>query len=251
MKATIWNFNHFESVIQDMRQEFSTHKSLSVDYHKPYKERTKAQTGFIFSALIGSINTYFQECGINATPESIRYDLYEVVCPEVPQLMIESGFLAGRKPRPKHLSEMNREECSLFIDGIIKYLEDNKIFAGLALSPDIRHNWCRHVRDEDIQFAQQQTYPDRDESYLRHIRQQPCIVCGCRGGIEAHHSKIKGFGGLGGKTPDWTAVPLCHNCHHGLAHGEGAVSFTNSLRWIPMDLKDFCLLMYNRWRNHL
>ena len=52
--------------------------------------------------------------------------------------------------------------------------------------------------------------PARDPKYLAWIRTQPCLVCGSTRWIEAAHM---GPHGLGQKSPDTSAVPLCA-AHH-------------------------------------
>ena len=52
--------------------------------------------------------------------------------------------------------------------------------------------------------------PVRNSRYLAWIRTQPCLVCGSTRWIEAAHT---GPHGLGQKSPDTSAVPLCA-MHH-------------------------------------
>lgn len=52
--------------------------------------------------------------------------------------------------------------------------------------------------------------PLRNPRYLAWIRTQPCVVCGARRGIEASHT---GPHGLGQKSPDSSAIPLCSKHH--------------------------------------
>jgi len=52
--------------------------------------------------------------------------------------------------------------------------------------------------------------PARDPKYLAWIRTHPCVVCGVNRGIEASHT---GPHGLGQKSPDTSAIPLCHRHH--------------------------------------
>ena len=54
--------------------------------------------------------------------------------------------------------------------------------------------------------------PVRDPRYLAWIRTLPCAVCGSRRGIEASHT---GPHGLGQKSSDLTAIPLCRKHHRG------------------------------------
>ncbi len=52
--------------------------------------------------------------------------------------------------------------------------------------------------------------PQRNPRYLAWIRSQPCCVCGSRRAIEAAHT---GPHGLGQKSPDSSAIPLCAKHH--------------------------------------
>jgi hypothetical protein len=54
------------------------------------------------------------------------------------------------------------------------------------------------------------TRPVRNWRYLAWIRTLPCVVCGARRGIEASHT---GPHGLGQKSPDSSAIPLCTRHH--------------------------------------
>ena len=50
----------------------------------------------------------------------------------------------------------------------------------------------------------------RNSRYLSWIRTQPCCVCGTKRAIEASHT---GPHGLGQKSPDSSAIPLCTKHH--------------------------------------
>jgi hypothetical protein len=52
--------------------------------------------------------------------------------------------------------------------------------------------------------------PTRDRRHLAWIRTLPCVVCGSTRGIEASHT---GPHGLGQKSPDSSAIPLCYRHH--------------------------------------
>jgi hypothetical protein len=52
--------------------------------------------------------------------------------------------------------------------------------------------------------------PARNPRYLAWIRTHPCVVCGASRGIEASHT---GPHGLGQKSPDTSAIPLCTKHH--------------------------------------
>ena len=50
----------------------------------------------------------------------------------------------------------------------------------------------------------------RNPRYLAWIRTQPCYLCGSKKGIEASHT---GPHGIGQKSPDSSAIPLCAKHH--------------------------------------
>ena len=50
-------------------------------------------------------------------------------------------------------------------------------------------------------------------SHLRHIRSLPCVLCGSRERIHAHHVRLAGSCGIATKPPDHQTVPLCEECH--------------------------------------
>jgi hypothetical protein len=52
--------------------------------------------------------------------------------------------------------------------------------------------------------------PPRNREYLAWIRTLPCIICGAIRGIEASHT---GPHGLGQKSSDYSAIPLCVRHH--------------------------------------
>jgi hypothetical protein len=70
--------------------------------------------------------------------------------------------------------------------------------------------------------------PARSAAYLAWIRTQPCIVCGRDRWIEAAHTGLRG---LGQKSSDYSAIPLCA-AHHRTAkdsyHRLGARQFAQT-----------------------
>lgn len=254
-KIIIYNQEQLEVAIQDLRNSFEKNKRINLSYEKASKEKTIKQLGFIWGALIDSVVNFFRECGYGVSPESVKGDLYAETEQYLPELIIENTIFGNRKPRMKTMSEMNREEMSLFINAIFLVLENNKIFSALELSPSIRHNWVYHVTKEELNDISKTKLPQYDPQYLDYIRSLPCLVCGKRGYTNAHHLKDPRLCGLTQKAGDWATIPLCCDgfhggCHHSLAHGKGNDALKEALCWIPFDLKDFCALQYNRWKLH-
>ncbi len=59
----------------------------------------------------------------------------------------------------------------------------------------------------------------RDENYLEYVRSLKCLVLNCNNKAEAHHT---GRHGIGIKSDDYRAVPLCRKHHTELtAPGKG------------------------------
>lgn len=58
-----------------------------------------------------------------------------------------------------------------------------------------------------------------DPKRLAMVRAQPCIYCGALPPSEAHH--VTWPRGLGQRSTDAHAVPLCHACHMSFHDGAG------------------------------
>jgi hypothetical protein len=70
--------------------------------------------------------------------------------------------------------------------------------------------------------------PARSTAYLAWIRTQPCLVCGHTRWIEAAHTGLRG---LGQKSSDYTAIPLCvahHRTGRDSYHRLGARQFAQT-----------------------
>ena len=247
MHTVIYNEQMLDTCIADMRNILASQKKINLTYDVAHKEKTKAQIGFWFAALCNGIYDYFREVGINETETSIRYGLYEQVGKYVPEIMVDM-VLFGGKQRPMHISEIkDRALMSKFIDGVFTMLENEPLYAGIQLHPSIWYNWTFHLDPADIKAVGEMQLPERDNNYLEWVRTRPCIVCGCMHRSEAHHVKIKELVAMGKKTPDWTALPLCHKCHMSVAHGTG---FHEAMEWLPIKMIDFCRINYVKWKRY-
>lgn len=244
-KIIAYNQQMLDSVKEDLQYLFEQYGRLNISYDQAHKERTKRQEGFVFAALINGITDYFRNSGFNIDDEDVRYALYDQVSQIVPEMVVDK-MLFGGKPRVKHISEMDRELMSKFIDGIFVVMNTNPMYAGIKLHPSVFYNWAFHLDPEEVKWAKQHYMPERDAEYLEYVRTLPCICCGVQHRSEAHHLKDNRLGGVSQKSPDWTALPLCHNCHLGIAHGTG---WKEAMKWIPYDLDDFTRLCYQRWKN--
>jgi hypothetical protein len=59
----------------------------------------------------------------------------------------------------------------------------------------------------------------RDRHHIRHVMQQPCLICGRRPS-DAHHLRFAQSRALGRKVSDEFTVPLCRG-HHRELHRQG------------------------------
>lgn len=244
MKATIYNLKQWDLHRQEI-ERLLAQKTLDLSYEPAAKEKTKKQIGFFFSALCDQITSYLRECGFNVNANDTKYGLYSQVSQVVPEMVVDTIF--GNTQRVLHISDMDRALMSKFIDGVFQVIDSNPMYSGLKLTPDVRYNWAFHISDDDLQYANQQTYPQHDPEYLNYIREQPCIVCGIQHRSDAHHLKDIALCGMAQKAPDAYALPLCHNCHMTVAHGTG---FRDAMKWLPIDIKDLCRLNYLKWKNN-
>ena len=247
MKMVVLNEQMLETVITDIRTQFGQHKRLNVSYEKSHKDKTLAQLGFVFGVFVRQITDYFLECGFNLDEADTRYILYKYIGKYVPELVVDKQLFGG-EPRVRHISEIkDRELMSKYIDGLFTVIDQEPIFEGLKLTPDAFYNWVFHLTPEEIKMSQTITdLPEHDEDYLNYTRGLPCIVCGKQHRSDAHHLKDNRLGGISQKSPDWTALPLCHTCHLNIAHGTG---YKEAMAWLPISLMDFTRLCYLRWKN--
>lgn len=247
-KIVIYNQPMLDAVLRDIQYQFELKKRLNISYEPAHKERTLAQVGFVFSALINNITEYLQDCGFNVDEDDVRYKLYDEVSEIVPAMVVDKQIFGG-KPRIKHISEMDRALCSDFINGIFEVIDSKPLYEGLKLHPSIRNNFLWHLESQEIEIAKRTDLPDRDEDYLRFVHNQPCLVCGIQHRSHAHHAKIPRYVANSKKTPDWTAIPLCESHHLDGAHQQGHQWLEEQLKWLPVDLETFCRLSYLRWQN--
>jgi hypothetical protein len=77
-----------------------------------------------------------------------------------------------------------------------------------------------------------------ESGYLAKVRALPCLVCGKRPS-EAHHHT--GRRGMGQKSSDSDAMPLCHECH--MAFHNGAGRFKDETKKQRREFQDFGVVM--------
>ena len=248
MKTTILNKQQWEKHKQVIDSLINEGKQVNLSYEKAAKPVTRKQIGFFFAALVNQIYLYFRNNGWSVKENQVRYGLYKQVAQVVPDMTYDLSMF-GQEPQVKHISDMETaEEMSAFINGVFTVIYNNPIYEGLKLTPDTCYTWINHITTDEVKICKDIEFPERDAEYLNHIREQPCIICGIQHRSEAHHIRDTRTSGEAIKSPDWYTIPLCHDCHMLYAHGTG---FKDAMKWMKMDLIDFCRLCYQRWKNHL
>jgi len=89
--------------------------------------------------------------------------------------------------------------------------------------------------------------PARDPAYLAWLRKQPCLVCGRRRGVEAHHLDPN----MGRRGPDHRTVPLCPEHHRDGAqaiHRIGKRRFLEGFGQLADALDQAVLVLRERYR---
>ena len=243
MRVTIWNFEMWNNHKAEIEKLLLDGKQVNLVYEKAHKPKTKEQMGFVFGALIGQCVDFFEECGYVTSTEKVKDYFYEKVSKILPEI-VEDNFLLPEKTTIKHFGEYDRELMAKFIDCMFEVIAEDPRFAGIQLTPDTFYNFVFHLTHDDIRNVQTMVFDERDENYLEHIREKPCIICGIQHRSEAHHIRDTRTAGMAIKSPDWAAVPLCHKCHMNIAHGEG---FKDRMSWLPIDIVDFLRICYLRY----
>lgn len=251
MKLTLWNLSSAENAFVEIRKLIADGKPVNLDYDIAKKPKTKSQMGFIWGALISQIRSYFEQSGMNLDEDDIMVLLYDKVAEVIPEMVIDrSGIFKLKRDYIKTLSKMDRELTSKFIDGVFTVIDTDPLFSGLQLTPDVRYNWVFHVTEDDLRSTASIKLPERDADYLDYVRTMPCILCGVQHRSEAHHAKVGQNIAVAMKTEDFRAIPLCHQCHLGIAHQEGNAELERRLGFITsrFSLDEFTRICYCRWK---
>jgi hypothetical protein len=84
----------------------------------------------------------------------------------------------------------------------------------------------------------------RSEKYLRSLREMPCLSCGIAPAGVAHHLLRAEERGVGLKTGDNHAVPMCNPCHTRLHMNGDEIMFwdlvgINAYQWANKNWREF------------
>lgn len=254
MQTVVNNIPQLDVIIRDMYNRFYEYSCLAISYDKPFKDKTVRQLGYIFGGLIDSVIDFYRGQGIVWEKDDVKENFYQA-CSKIEDSLLRTvkRFNGDTYQVPKRLSEMNLDEASLFIKKCLWLIDNARCFKGLILHPSLRYTWIRHVTADELQRANNLSYPRSCPEYLAHTRQQACLCCGVMNQTEVHHLKLNGESGIGYKADDWLSIPLCHDCHLKELHQHGQETFYKNLEWITkyISLIEFCRLRYIRWLNKL
>ena len=94
--------------------------------------------------------------------------------------------------------------------------------------------------------------PDRSPEYLAWIRTLGCVVCSRVSGgatvIEAAHTNVLGLRGIGQKTSDFSAIPLCAGHHRDNPDSYHRLGEQGFSRKHGLDLQDLVLRLQRFWQ---
>lgn len=88
-----------------------------------------------------------------------------------------------------------------------------------------------------------------DEAYLAKLRQLPCVVCGNPAPNTVHHLRRTGQSGMGLRSPDKFALPMCMEGFSGKTdcHGQVQRKSKYELEWFKRHGIDALALCYALW----
>lgn len=253
MKKTIYNTEMLDKAVNDIYRLLAEKKSINLEYKEVIKEKSNAQLGFFFSALVDSVICYFNEFGMKYTVDEVKNNFYNAVGYLDDDFMKTVHRFNGEEYKvPMHISDMDRKQMSAFIDKCIWLIDNAKPFHGMKLAPDIRNTWIRHITQDDLRMINERSFSYSDDEYMSYLHKQTCLVCGCHNSIEAHHLRIEGMGGTAKKPPDWMCVSMCSECHRKY-HIRGHEWFLEQVHWLTkyLTLKEYLVCNYYRWKNHI
>lgn len=246
-KYVVANLKKLINIFSEIKTELEKNpeKTINLSWEFSFRPKTLAQLGFFFSGIVGAIQVYFKEIYGEEYSKDIIKELLYAECSNKEQLISPNGKTIEIT---KRISMMSVQEMSEFIEKTLSFCEQY----GIPLQPELRYLWINNLNPEYIAEVEETKFREKDESYLRHIRSQPCIVCGAYHEIEAHHMKTKELAGLGEKTPDYMAVSLCASCHRNYLGSDSHITTEKLKTLVPfifqkLTEKQFGKLCYERY----
>ena len=248
MNYVVTNLKKLTNIFSEIRTELEKHPNdtFNVSWEKSHRSKSFAQLGFMFGGLIKAIKQHYFDCfGKEYYVELIKEMLYNE-CSQCEEFICPNGKIIYEM---KRISRMSIEEMSEFISKVIDFCDEY----GIVLQPELRYLWINNLDPRLVEEVEQTKFPEKDAEYLNAVRKETCLVCG-KGMVEAHHTKIKELAGLGAKTPDWCAIPLCPTCHR-YFDGDGHIGTQKLIDLCPfifkhIKMKAFLKMRYYRWKKH-
>ena len=248
MKVTCYNESQLNLLFRKAYEELESKKAVNITVEEYHKPTTLKQLGFWFACICSAVRDFYIKFGDKTwTVEAVKDLFYQAVSPKVKMVKLNGNLYE----HPLHLSEMDRQQTSEFIDNSLRLIEKASCFKGLTLHPSVRFCWVHNITKDDLHNLDMRNLPRKCSEYLEYVRGQCCISCG-KFGSEAHHIRETEEAGVARKADDWETVSLCPQCHR-MYHVKGKEWFEGQIHWILkyMTLEEFCAINYNRWKNHL
>lgn len=248
MNYIVTNEKKLSNIFQEISSELKKGvQSINLSWEKSSRPKTLSQLGFFFGGLVKAINKYyFDNFGKEYEPDLIKEMLYNE-CSQIEEFVCPNGEVLYQH---KRISRMTVQEMSDFIEKVIDFCDEYEI----VLQPELRYLWVHNLNPKEVDEVEQTKFPEKDPEYLSAVHRETCLICG-KSGVEAHHTKLPELAGLGDKTPDWCAIPLCSECHR-YFDGDGHIGTNKIISLCPfifkhIKMKPFLKMRYKRWREHL
>jgi len=256
MAFSVQNRELAKNILSSSLSKITDGKTYNITIEEVKQLKTRKQLKFFFGGIVKTLSAYLFDLGYGID-ENTPYDsemvkliiyrkvgLYEKI-ETIDNEIIERPILT--------LSQMTIEQASKFITAVITWIDTK---TDCILPPALRYCWLLDVDQDTIYRAKTSKFPNRDPSFLNYIRSQPCIYCGRipRDGVrnEAHHCKNVFRDCPDIIPPDFSAIPLCTNCHTGSVRVQDMQpdKLEKRIPTFSYKLKLFLLLNYLRWREH-
>lgn len=243
MQTIIFNRQQFTSLANECLHNIKSNTTYNFSFEEAKSPKTLKQLSFLFGAIVSSLQNYYLETdGELYDKVLIKELLYDAIGVDS-VLCLPTGKKIVYK---KSLSKMSKSEAKEFINRCIDWITLN---TDCILSPSIRYLWTASISDEEIERLLSYKFPEKDEFYLRTLRNGVCINCG-KPATEVHHLR-KGAYSIAKKNPDYLGIGICAECHREL-HNKGEQPFIDNIQKniinnMPIDL--FCKLNYQKIRN--
>jgi len=256
MYFTVFNKENAKKIFFHILSILRDGKAYNILIEEVKRFKTHKQLKFFFGCIVKPLSDYYFSLGYGINEHTpYNSEMTKLIIYDEVGLCQDVDLPSGKTITEPiiSLSKMTVEQASKFITAVIHWVD---VKTDCILPVAIRYCWLLSVDDETIYRAQNSKFPNRDPSFLNHIRSQPCIYCG-RAPIEgmrneAHHVKgvFKDCPDI--IPPDYCAVPACHNCHTGNIGIQYMPPERLEVR-IPtfgFKMKLFLLLNYLRFREH-